>query len=87
LGLLLALAVLGAPLPTAAPASAVPVSAAPVSAAPVSTAPTPGAVQDPGPSGEPYRIHAADQLAVEVFGDTTLSQTVTVLPGGDIYYP
>jgi len=44
-------------------------------------------VQDPGPSSDPYRIHVADQLAVEVYGDASLSQTVAVLPGGDIYYP
>jgi polysaccharide biosynthesis/export protein len=44
-------------------------------------------VQDPGPSSDPYRIHAGDQLGVEVFGDASLSHTVTVLSGGDIFYP
>jgi len=34
-----------------------------------------------------YVIHSGDQLAVQVFGDQTLSQTVTVLPGGEIFYP
>ena len=34
-----------------------------------------------------YIIHANDQLNVEVFGDASLSQTVTVLPSGDISYP
>jgi polysaccharide export outer membrane protein len=60
------------------------VPAAPA-APPAQTAPSVG--QDPGPSNAPYRIHAADQLAVEVFGDASLSQTVSVLPGGDIFYP
>jgi protein involved in polysaccharide export with SLBB domain len=27
-----------------------------------------------------YTIHAGDQLAVSVYGETALSQTVTVLP-------
>jgi polysaccharide export outer membrane protein len=76
LGFLFALAVLGTS--TASPVPSLP-----------SLPSTPGvqAPQDPGPSNEPYRIHAADQLAVQVFGDATLSQTVTVLPGGDIFYP
>lgn len=34
-----------------------------------------------------YIIHPNDQLNVQVFGDPTLSQTVTVLPSGDINYP
>src|SRR5215469_650896 len=34
-----------------------------------------------------YVIHPNDQLNVQVFGDPTLSQTVTVLPSGDINYP
>lgn len=34
-----------------------------------------------------YRIHGGDQLGVQVFGDQTLTQTVTVLPNGDIFYP
>ena len=44
-------------------------------------------LQDPGPSNEPYKIHVGDQLFVEVFGDATLTQTMSVLPGGDIFYP
>ena len=34
-----------------------------------------------------YIIHPNDQLNVQVFGDPTLSQQVTVLPSGDINYP
>jgi polysaccharide export outer membrane protein len=34
-----------------------------------------------------YTIHAGDQLAVSVYGETALSQTVTVLPDGTIEYP
>ena len=34
-----------------------------------------------------YVIHPNDQLNVQVFGDASLSQTVTVLPSGDINYP
>jgi polysaccharide export outer membrane protein len=34
-----------------------------------------------------YIIHSGDQLNVQVFGDASLSQTVTVLPSGDIQYP
>jgi polysaccharide export outer membrane protein len=34
-----------------------------------------------------YTIHPNDQLSVQVFGDSSLSQTVTVLPSGDISYP
>jgi len=34
-----------------------------------------------------YIIHPNDQLNVQVFGDPTMSQTVTVLPSGDINYP
>lgn len=32
-------------------------------------------------------IHPGDQLSVQVFGQQTLSQTVTVLPDGSITYP
>jgi len=32
-------------------------------------------------------IHPGDQLSVQVFGQPTLSQTVTVLPDGSIEYP
>lgn len=34
-----------------------------------------------------YQVHAGDQLAVQVYGDSTLTQTVTVLPDGSIEYP
>ncbi len=34
-----------------------------------------------------YVIHGNDQLSISVYGDQTLSQTVTVLPNGDIAYP
>ncbi len=34
-----------------------------------------------------YIIHPNDQLSVQVFGDSSLSQNVTVLPSGDINYP
>ena len=34
-----------------------------------------------------YIIHPNDQLNVQVFGDASLSQNVTVLPDGDINYP
>jgi polysaccharide export outer membrane protein len=34
-----------------------------------------------------YVIHPNDQLNVQVFGDPTMSQNVTVLPSGEINYP
>ena len=34
-----------------------------------------------------YTIHAGDQLNVQVYGDQSLTQTVTVLPDGTITYP
>jgi polysaccharide export outer membrane protein len=34
-----------------------------------------------------YIIHPNDQLNVQVFGDPSLSQNVTVLPSGDVDYP
>jgi polysaccharide export outer membrane protein len=34
-----------------------------------------------------YRIHANDQLSIQVYGDNTLTSQVTVLPNGDIDYP
>lgn len=73
-GLILALAVLGTSVNP--PTTTLPPAPAPISGA-----------QDPGPSSLPYRVHAGDQLAVDVFGDPTLSHTVTVLSGGDIFYP
>jgi polysaccharide export outer membrane protein len=35
----------------------------------------------------PTRIHAGDQLSVQVYGDATLTQNVTVLPDGTVNYP
>ena len=34
-----------------------------------------------------YKIHPGDQLAVSVYGEPTLTQTVTVLPDSSIEYP
>lgn len=34
-----------------------------------------------------YVIHGGDQLSVQVFGDQTLTQNVTVLPDGSFQYP
>jgi len=34
-----------------------------------------------------YVLHPGDQLSVQVYGEQALPQTVTVLPGGDIFYP
>lgn len=39
------------------------------------------------PVGVAYRIHAGDQLAIQVYGDQSLSQNATVLPDGSINYP
>ncbi|HXW77596.1 MAG TPA: polysaccharide biosynthesis/export family protein [Candidatus Eremiobacteraceae bacterium] len=39
------------------------------------------------PATEGYIIHPDDVLNVQVFGDSTLTETVTVLPSGDIQYP
>jgi polysaccharide export outer membrane protein len=33
------------------------------------------------------RIHAGDQLSIQVYGDATLTQNVTVLPDGTVTYP
>jgi polysaccharide export outer membrane protein len=61
----------------AAPAAGAPTPVSPpAQAAPAATAPSPD-----------YIIHSGDQLNVQVFGDSSLSQTVTVLPSGDIQYP
>jgi polysaccharide biosynthesis/export protein len=78
---LLATALFAAPLGAlAAPAGTSAPAATPVPAAPVPAAPA--AVQSAD-----YIIHSGDQLNVQVFGDSTLSQSVTVLPSGDIQYP
>ena len=79
---LLAAALVTAPLAAfGAPVSA-PVPAAP----PVQATPAPAATAAPAPSTD-YIIHSGDQLNVQVFGDASLSQAVTVLPSGDIEYP
>jgi polysaccharide export outer membrane protein len=39
------------------------------------------------PVSPDYKIHSGDQLAVSVYGEPTLSQTVTVLPDATIQYP
>src|SRR5579885_2294408 len=38
-------------------------------------------------TGVPAVIHPGDQIAVVVYGETTLSQTITVQPDGMIDYP
>jgi polysaccharide export outer membrane protein len=39
------------------------------------------------PVASDYHIHAGDQLAISVYGEPTLTQTVTVLPDDTIQYP
>ena len=64
------------------------VSAAPPAAPPAQAAPAPAAAAPPAAVSSPqYIIHSGDQLNVQVFGDASLSQAVTVLPSGDIQYP
>lgn len=75
---LLAMALFGAPHMAIAAPAAVPVA----TSVPAAPAPAPAAVQSAD-----YIIHSGDQLNVQVFGDSSLSQTVTVLPSGDIQYP
>jgi polysaccharide biosynthesis/export protein len=58
------------------PASAAPTGSTAAAPAPAASAPSPS-----------YIIHSGDQLNVQVFGDASLSQMVTVLPSGDIQYP
>jgi polysaccharide biosynthesis/export protein len=38
-------------------------------------------------AGADYHIHPGDQLAVSVYGEPTLTQTVTVLPDSTVEYP
>ena len=56
-----------------------------------SSSPAPAQPAQPAPkpvtTSTDYLIHSGDQLNVQVFGDTSLSQLVTVLPSGDIQYP
>ncbi|HEY5094475.1 MAG TPA: polysaccharide biosynthesis/export family protein [Candidatus Eremiobacteraceae bacterium] len=70
----------------AAPCAALsaPTSAPAPAATSVPAAPAPAAA--PAHSAD-YIIHSGDQLNVQVFGDSSLSQSVTVLPSGDIQYP
>jgi len=53
-----------------------------IAAAATETAPTAA----PAVSAD-YKIHPGDQLAVSVYGETALTQTVTVLPDQTIQYP
>lgn len=48
---------------------------------------SPAAAQPAAPGAYATVIHPGDQLAVQVFGDTTLTQNVTVLGDGTIEYP
>ena len=41
----------------------------------------------PPSSGHDYVLHTGDQVAIAVFGDQSLSQTVTVLSDGSVVYP
>jgi polysaccharide export outer membrane protein len=41
----------------------------------------------PATTDPTYKIHPGDQLAVSVYGEPTLTQTVTVLPDSTIEYP
>lgn len=55
----------------------------PVAGTPILPRSTPAVMHgDPG-----YKIHAGDQLNVQVYGEQTLSQPVTVLQDGSIQYP
>jgi polysaccharide export outer membrane protein len=56
--------------------------AAPPPAPAADAAPAQSAASDPS-----YRINPGDQLNVQVFGEPTLTQTVTVLDDGTIQYP
>jgi polysaccharide export outer membrane protein len=49
--------------------------------------PMPAAPESSVAAGANYKIHAGDQLAVSVYGEPTLTQTVTVLPDATIEYP
>ena len=62
-------------------------SAAPSAPAPAPSQATATAAPAPAAPAADYIIHSGDQLNVQVFGDASLSQTVTVLPSGDIQYP
>lgn len=64
--------------PSAPPAVAAP-AAAPI--------PLPAAPESSVAAGQNYKIHPGDQLAVSVYGEPSLTQTVTVLPDETIEYP
>jgi polysaccharide export outer membrane protein len=61
----------------------------PAQAATIAAPPAPAAAANPAPvTNDPtYRINPGDQLNVQVFGEPTLTQTVTVLDDGTIQYP
>jgi len=67
--------------------TAAPALASSADPAPQMVTPAPTAAPVLIASTAPYLIHARDVLQVQVFGDPSLSQTVTVLPGGDVSYP
>jgi polysaccharide export outer membrane protein len=50
-------------------------------------APALAAAAPPNAVAADYHIHAGDQLAVSVYGEPTLTQTVTVLPDATVQYP
>lgn len=79
---------------TAPPNSNTPVSEiGPIAAVPAASIPSLVESEAAGPSagslpvGVNYRIHAGDQLSVQVYGDPSLSQSATVLPDGSLNYP
>lgn len=60
-------------------------AAVPAAAGPVM--PAAAALPPVAPVGADYKIHPGDQLAVSVYGEPSLTQTVTVLPDQTIEYP
>jgi polysaccharide export outer membrane protein len=71
-------------------AAALALLTAPAAAATIAAPPAPAANAAPAqsaPSDPSYRINPGDQLNVQVFGEPTLTQTVTVLDDGTIQYP
>lgn len=69
--------------------------ALPLAPAAMADVPLPGPAPIPAPAapgssvavGQNYKLHAGDQLNVSVYGEPTLTQTVTVLPDATIEYP
>lgn len=84
--LILAAAVAIVTAPAAAATQGAPTSA-PAPAAPAPAAPAAGAHTGSVANDPSYRINPGDQLNVQVFGEPTLTQTVTVLDDGTIQYP